>query len=81
MTETDLTAEEFEEMVESAVDEAITKMKGMVTAPGLMIMLKKYHVANEKGRLAAFAMMKELGQKIYDNNGFGSSGRLNTPNK
>jgi hypothetical protein len=78
----DLTSEEFDEMVEMAVDEAIERaFEGKVTAPGLMIFLNKYHVNNEKGRVAAFSMLKEMGVKVHSNEGFGGSGRLNTPNR
>ena len=74
---TDLTPEEFDEMVESAVDEAISRAhEGKVTAPGLMIFLKKYGVATSEGRLKAFKMMKEMGMKVWSNEGYGGSGRL-----
>lgn len=74
----DLTPEEFDEMIELAVDEAIERSHdGKVTAPGLVIFLTKYGVNTKEGRNDAFKLMKELGYKVYSNAGYGGSGRLN----
>ena len=67
---TDLTpeelAEDFDELVEMAVDEALSiAYDEKVTAAGLQIMLKKYHVGSSDGMQAAFNLLKSRGKRIY----------------
>lgn len=65
---TDLTPEEFEDMVEMAVDEAISvAYQKKVTAQGLVVFLIKFGVNTNEGRKAAFALLKEMNIRIYSN--------------
>lgn len=65
---TDLTPEEFEDMVEMAVDEALAKsFDQKITVQGLVIFLKKFGVYTDEGRKAAFDLLKEMDIKVHSN--------------
>lgn len=73
----DLTAEEREDLIQFAVDEAINHaVDGKVTVQGLVIFLTRFHVNTPDARSTAMEMLKAEGIHICSNEGYGGSGRL-----
>ena len=65
---TDLTPEEFEDMVEMAVDEVLSvSYQNKVTVQGLVVFLKKFNVNTNEGRAAAFDLLKEMNIRLHNN--------------